>query len=137
MKRSSELPAALLLALLPMFGDDLQRDVKIAVAPKYGVLARTGAVNGEVSINVLVARNGIILKVNSIKGPLLLQKDALDAARRWVFEPSTRATEQEITMVFEIIARERPETDEEVLYIRPASFHIKARLPDPSVNWKR
>ena len=56
MKRSSELPAALLLALLPMFGDDLQRDVKIAVAPKYGVLARTGAVNGEVSINVLVYR---------------------------------------------------------------------------------
>ena len=124
-----------LLALAPVLGDSVQRDVKIAVAPRYGGIARTGAVNGEVSIKVSVAKNGVVLKIKSIKGPPALQKDALDAVRRWVFEPYKEETEQEINMVFEILSRDRPESDEGVTYIRPASFHIKARLPDPSVNW--
>jgi len=58
--------------------------------PVYPELARRAGVQGAVVLELLIDRSGAVTEVNVIHGqPLGMTEEAVRAARRWRFEPST------------------------------------------------
>lgn len=55
--------------------------------PAYPSIAKTGRVEGEVILDVVVDRNGRLQSVTVISGPALLRKGAEDAVKQWAFKP--------------------------------------------------
>jgi periplasmic protein TonB len=57
--------------------------------PIYPPLARQARVEGAVQILVTISEEGRVLEAAVVNGHPLLRQAALDAARRWVFNPTT------------------------------------------------
>ena len=99
----SQRTAVALLAALCLFGptapfrltaqqaqsDDFLRRAKVKVAPVYPELARKMSVSGTVKIEVVVAPNGTVKQARVVGGHPVLVNAALDAARKWRFEPAS------------------------------------------------
>jgi TonB family protein len=67
---------------------ELSRKAKSKVEPLYPPLARKMRLSGTVKIEVVVAPNGIVKDARVVGGHPVLANAALDAARKWRFEPS-------------------------------------------------
>ena len=95
--------AAALLAVLTIFGvfaprgmqaqnsqnsDELFRRAKSKVQPSYPELARKMNLSGTVKIEVTVAPNGTVKEARILGGHPVLATAALDAARKYRFEPA-------------------------------------------------
>ena len=88
------LAAALAAAMALSAADGLVRlnavpESKIVhkVQPRYPPDARDARIEGVVRVSVLIGKNGHVQDVQLISGHPLLAPAALQAARRWVFEP--------------------------------------------------
>jgi TonB family protein len=68
--------------------DDIIRRAKTKVEPVYPDLARKMHLSGTVKIEVVVLPNGSVKDARIIGGHPVLASAALDAAKRWRFEPS-------------------------------------------------
>ena len=69
------------------------RRAKSKVQPAYPELARKMNISGTVKIEVVVAPNGTVKDARVVGGHPVLASAALDAAKKWRFEPaSARAT---------------------------------------------
>jgi len=68
--------------------DDLVRKVKSKVAPVYPELARKMAISGVVKVQVVVAPNGTVKNAKLVGGHPVLAGAAMDAVRKWRFEPA-------------------------------------------------
>ena len=64
------------------------RKVKTSVSPHYPELARRMTIGGVVKIEALVAADGKVKTTKVIGGHPLLIQAALDAVRRWRYEPA-------------------------------------------------
>jgi TonB family protein len=77
----------------PAWGQvEVNRKVKVKVAPVYPELARRLNITGVVKIEITVSTAGSIKNAKVIGGHPVLATAALDAARRWRFEAGPQDT---------------------------------------------
>lgn len=81
--------------------------VSHSVQPGYPTLARQMKVQGAVTLQALIGRDGLIQDLHVVSGPPILANAALEAVRKWHFKPhyqgaETVETEAKITVNFTI-----------------------------------
>ncbi len=81
--------------------DEIVRRAKTKVEPAYPELARKMNISGTVKIEVVVAPNGTVKDARVVGGHPVLASSALDAAKRWRFEPSPAESTGVIDFKFE------------------------------------
>ena len=75
----------------PATGED-GRQVKSKVAPAYPELAKRMNVTGTVKLQVTVAANGTVKNAKVIGGHPLLVDPAIEAVKKWKYEPAPDET---------------------------------------------
>jgi protein TonB len=70
------------------------------VMPVYPELARRLNVNGTVKLDALIAPDGKVASTEVVGGNPILIQAAVDAVRKWRFEPSAQQTKQRIELKF-------------------------------------
>jgi TonB family protein len=81
--------------------DELLRRAKNRVAPEYPDLARQMSITGVVKVEVVVSPNGTVKDARVVGGHPVLARSALDAAKRWRFEPAATESTGIIEFKFE------------------------------------
>ena len=81
--------------------EELVRRAKNKVQPLYPDLARKMNIAGTVKIEVVVAPNGTVKDARVVGGHPVLANAALDAAKKWRFEPSSGESTGVIDFKFE------------------------------------
>jgi len=69
--------------------EEIVRRAKNKVQPLYPELAHKMNLSGTVKIEVTVAPNGAVKDARVVGGHPVLAQSALDAAKKWRFEPAT------------------------------------------------
>jgi TonB family protein len=69
-------------------GDEIGRRAKVKVAPVYPDLARKMKITGTVKLEIVVLPNGTVKDAHVVGGHPVLASAALDAVKKWRFEPS-------------------------------------------------
>jgi periplasmic protein TonB len=59
------------------------------VRPVYPVIAKQVHASGPVHVQVTIAEDGRVMEANIVSGHRLLRGAALEAARQWLFSPTT------------------------------------------------
>ena len=72
--------------------DQITRKVKTKVSPAYPELARRMSIAGVVKVQVVVAPNGTVKNTKVVGGHPLLVTAAVDAVKKWRFEPAADET---------------------------------------------
>jgi TonB family protein len=81
--------------------NEIVRRAKVKVQPIYPDLARKMNLTGTVKIAVVVAPNGTVKEAKVVGGHPVLAGAALDAARKWRFEPASVETSGVVDFKFE------------------------------------
>lgn len=81
--------------------EEIVRRAKSKVQPAYPVLARKMNLAGTVKIEVLVSPNGTVKSARVVGGHPVLANAALDAAKKWRFEPASIESSGVIDFKFE------------------------------------
>jgi TonB family protein len=81
--------------------DEILRRAKSKVQPIYPDLARKMNISGTVKIEVVVAPNGAVKDARVVGGHPVLAGAALDAAKKWRFEPASSESAGVIDFKFE------------------------------------
>lgn len=81
--------------------DEIVRRAKSKVQPDYPALAKKMNIAGTVKIEVVVSPNGSVKDARIVGGHPVLAAAALDAARKWRFEPAAAETSGIIDFKFE------------------------------------
>lgn len=81
--------------------EEMLRRAKVRVQPPYPDLARKMNITGTVKIEVTVAPNGTVKEARIVGGHPVLSGAALDAAKKWRFEPSPAQSTGIIDFKFE------------------------------------
>jgi len=68
--------------------EELARRAKTKVQPVYPEMAKKFNIAGTVKIEVVVGPNGIVKEARVVGGHPVLASSALDAAKKWRFEPA-------------------------------------------------
>ena len=63
------------------------QSVSVSVPPNYPLLARQMKVQGAVSLQALIARDGTIQELQILSGPSILAAAAREAVKQWHFKP--------------------------------------------------
>ena len=69
--------------------EEIIRRAKSKVQPEYPALAKKMNLSGTVKIEVVVAPNGTVKDARIVGGHPVLASAALDAAKKWRFEPAS------------------------------------------------
>ena len=103
------LAAAVATPLWPMRGlaqaEAPSRKVKSRVAAEYPQLAKKLSIGGTVKVQVVVSPDGRVKSTKLVGGHPLLVQSAMDAVRKWKFEPGS----SEISGVVEV--KFQPQSD--------------------------
>lgn len=81
--------------------EEVIRRAKNKVQPTYPALARKMNLAGTVKIQVVVAPNGTVKDARVVGGHPVLATAALDAAKKWRFEPASGESSGVIDFKFE------------------------------------
>ena len=81
--------------------DEIIRRAKTKVQPSYPELAKKMQISGTVKIEVTVATNGSVKEARVVGGHPVLASAALDAAKKWRFEPAPSESTGVIDFKFE------------------------------------
>jgi TonB family protein len=81
--------------------EEITRRAKSRVQPSYPDLARKMNITGTVKIQVVVMANGTVKEARVVGGHPVLASAALDAAKKWRFEPSAGETSGVIDFKFD------------------------------------
>ena len=81
--------------------DEIIRRAKSKVQPTYPELARKMNISGTVKIEVTVAPNGSVKEARIVGGHPVLAGAALDAAKKWRFDPAPAESSGIIDFKFE------------------------------------
>jgi TonB family protein len=81
--------------------EDLVRRAKFRVQPAYPELAHKMKIVGTVKIEVVVAPNGTVKDARVLGGHPVLASAALEAAKKWRFEPASGESSGVIDFKFE------------------------------------
>lgn len=72
--------------------DDGGRKIKSKVSPMYPELARRMNLTGTVKVEVVIGPNGVVKSTKVIGGHPVLVEPALDAVKKWRYEPASEET---------------------------------------------
>jgi TonB family protein len=90
------------VAVAPGFAQEaISRKVKSRVEPTYPEIARRMGLTGNVKLLVVVAANGSVKETKVIGGHPILVNAAVDAMKKWKFEPGTAETSGTVEFKFE------------------------------------
>ena len=93
----------LLFAVPPAYAQgELSRRAKTKVPPTYSELAHRLNITGTVKVQLVVAPNGSIKDSKILGGHPLLVNAAMEALRKWKFEPATEETTGIVEFKFEL-----------------------------------
>jgi TonB family protein len=81
--------------------DEILRRAKAKVQPAYPDLAKKMQISGTVKVEVVVAPNGSVKEARIVGGHPVLATAALDAAKKWRFEPAASESTGVIDFKFE------------------------------------
>ena len=81
--------------------EEILRRARTKVQPAYPELARKMSLAGAVKIEVVVAPNGTVKDARVVGGHPVLANAALDAAKKWRFEPASAESTGIIDFKFE------------------------------------
>jgi len=81
-----------------------RRKVRVRVPPEYPELARRLRIVGAVKIQVVVSPAGKVRSTKVVGGHPLLIQAALDAVRRWKFEPANEESSLVVEVRFKPVA---------------------------------
>lgn len=81
--------------------DTVKRKVRSKVLPDYPALAKQMNVTGKVKIETTISADGRVLNTKVIGGSPLLVNAALDALKKWRFEPAPKDTTEVIEFEFD------------------------------------
>ncbi len=81
--------------------EEIMRRAKSKVQPQYPELARKMNIAGTVKVQVVVAPNGSVKDAHVVGGHPVLATAALDAAKKWRFEPASTESSGVIDFKFE------------------------------------
>ncbi|HEY8459517.1 MAG TPA: energy transducer TonB [Blastocatellia bacterium] len=59
------------------------------VIPDYPPTARKMNATGTVEVEIIISETGLVLEARAVSGHLALRNAAVEAARKWIFEPAT------------------------------------------------
>lgn len=97
----------LVVAVKPIFvkaqaqNEEIVRRAKNKVQPAYPDLAKKMSIYGVAKIEVVVATNGTVREARIVGGHPVLASAALDAAKKWRFEPAPGESTGVIDFKFE------------------------------------
>ncbi|MBZ5696027.1 MAG: energy transducer TonB [Acidobacteriia bacterium] len=77
-----------------------KRKVRTRVVPEYPPLAKQMNVTGKVKIEATVAADGRVVGTKVVGGSPLLVNAALDAVKKWHFEPGSKDTTEIVEFTF-------------------------------------
>jgi TonB family protein len=77
-----------------------KRKVRVKIAPEYPALAKQMNVTGKVKIEATVAADGHVMSTRVVGGSPLLVNAALDALKKWHFEPAAKETTEIVEFAF-------------------------------------
>jgi TonB family protein len=72
--------------------DHPERKVRIRVEPVYPDIARKMRLNGTVRVQVVISPNGKVKETKVIGGHPILVTAAVDAVKKWKFDPASSET---------------------------------------------
>lgn len=81
-------PGAAVQAPVRVGGTVKQPKLISSVMPQYPFAAKEANVQGDVVIDTLISANGSVARMKVISGPAMLREAALNALRRWRYQPS-------------------------------------------------
>ncbi len=81
--------------------EEIIRRAKNKVQPAYPELARRMNISGTVKIEVVVSPNGTVKEARIVGGHPVLASAALDAAKKWRFDPAPAESSGVIDFKFE------------------------------------
>jgi TonB family protein len=93
--------ATVIGSLAAAAAEDDSRHVKSKVAPTYPELAKRMNLTGVVKLQVVVAPSGIVKSAKAIGGHPLLVDPALEAVKKWKYEPSGEETTNTVEFHFD------------------------------------
>lgn len=73
---------------LPVGGDVKPAHMLSSVAPVYPMLAKSQHIEGDVRIDALIDPTGRVSTMKVVSGPTLLHQAAMDALRKWKYQPA-------------------------------------------------
>jgi TonB family protein len=81
--------------------DHPERKVRIKVAPIYPDIARKMKLNGTVRVQVVISPNGSVKETKVIGGHPILVTAAVDAVKKWKFDPGNAETTGILEITFD------------------------------------
>jgi TonB family protein len=81
--------------------DEIVRRAKSKVQPAYPELAKKMQISGTVKIEIVVSPNGTVKEARVVGGHPVLATAALDAAKKWRFDPAPAESTGVIDFKFE------------------------------------
>ncbi|MGB9334698.1 MAG: energy transducer TonB [Candidatus Acidiferrales bacterium] len=98
--------AAILVLAAPLHAqdsaanDNAKRKVKTRVAAEYPALARQMGLSGKVKVEVTITAEGKVSNAKIVGGNPVLVTSAVDAVKKWKFEPGPKDTTEIIEFEF-------------------------------------
>jgi len=90
------------LAVVSAFAQEaVNRKVKSKIEPTYPEIARKMGLTGTVRLQVVVAANGTVKETKVIGGHPILVNAAVDAVKKWRFEPGSADSSGTLEFKFE------------------------------------
>jgi TonB family protein len=80
--------------------DSGKRKVRVRVTPEYPTLAKQMNVTGKVKIEATVAADGHVVSTRVVGGSPLLVNAALEALKKWHFEPAAKESTEIVEFEF-------------------------------------
>ncbi|MGH9563874.1 MAG: energy transducer TonB [Terracidiphilus sp.] len=80
--------------------DAAKRKVRVRVTPEYPDLAKQMNVTGKVKIEAKIAADGHVADTRVVGGSPLLVNAALDALKKWRFEPAPKESTEVVEFTF-------------------------------------
>jgi len=68
--------------------DEQQRRLVRAVEPEYPEAARLAGIEGDVTLRVLIGKDGMVSQVTPLGGEASLAQAAVDAVEQWHYSPA-------------------------------------------------
>jgi TonB family protein len=73
---------------LHVAGNVMAAKVTHQIQPVYPPVAKTAHIEGTVVLHVMIGKDGVPQEVSLVSGPPLLTRSAMDAVRKWRYEPT-------------------------------------------------
>ena len=80
--------------------DTVTRKLKTKVAPSYPEIARRMSIAGKVKLSLVIAPNGSVRDAKVVGGHPILVNAAIDAVKRWKYEPAANETSGTVEITF-------------------------------------